>query len=130
MNRKELYNALETRIREQVPEVKHIELWNRNVEFVEQDTAWDLPAVFVEFGRIDWRLFTDKSYRGSGRLLLHIVTEWTGEEPFSLTDKVVSAIDGLDGETFDNVSLLSTYTNHDHEELVESIEEFGVRYLR
>ena len=96
MNRKELYNALEARIREQVPEVKHIELWNRNVEFVEQDTAWDLPAVFVEFGRIEWRLFTDKSYRGSGRLLLHIVTEWTGEEPFSLTDKVVSAIDGLD----------------------------------
>ena len=64
------------------------------------------------------------------RLRLHVVTDWSAGEPFAITDRVVGAIDGLDGETFDSVSILTTYTNHDHEELVESIEEFGVRYLR
>ena len=130
MTRKELYNAIEARIRESVPDVKHIALWNHNVEFIEDEQAWERPAVFVEFGQIDWRLFTDKSYRGTGKLRLHVVTDWSDEEPFFLTDKIVEAVDGLKGETFNGMALLTTYTNHNHEELVESIEEFAVRYFR
>lgn len=130
MTRKELYNAIEARIRESVPDVKHIALWNHNVEFIEDEQAWERPAVFVEFGPIDWRLLTDKSYRGTGKLRLHVVTDWSDEEPFFLTDIIAEAVDGLNGETFNGMALLATYTNHNHEELVESIEEFAVRYFR
>ena len=27
--------------------IKHIDLWNHNVEFIEQEEQWDRPAVFV-----------------------------------------------------------------------------------
>ena len=35
--------------------IKHVDLWNRNVEFAVEDEVWPRPAVFVEFGVIDWR---------------------------------------------------------------------------
>ena len=48
--RKELYNLL-CRELGAIAEIKHIDLWNRNVEFIEQEEGWERPAVFVEFGR-------------------------------------------------------------------------------
>ena len=41
-------------LQEEVPEVKHVDLWNHNVEFIEQETPWERPAVFVEFGEVVW----------------------------------------------------------------------------
>lgn len=29
--------------------IEHVDLWNHNVEFIEQETAWERPAVFIEF---------------------------------------------------------------------------------
>ena len=49
--RKELYAAIKAAVGK-VPEVKHIDLWNHNVEFIEQEDSWARPAVFVEFGPI------------------------------------------------------------------------------
>ena len=46
--RKELYKALCERLKT-VDNVKHIDLWNNNVEFIEQESAWQRPAVFIEF---------------------------------------------------------------------------------
>ena len=44
---------------EDVPEgaqriINHIDLWNHNVEFIEQEENWSCPAVFVEFSPIEW----------------------------------------------------------------------------
>ena len=59
--RKELFNALKTKLTNDVPEVKHIDLWNHNVEFIEQEDGWERPAVFVEFATIEWSPFQPKS---------------------------------------------------------------------
>ena len=55
--RKELFNAIKAKLASDVPEVQHIDLWNHNVEFVEQEEGWARPAVFVEFGKIEWSPF-------------------------------------------------------------------------
>lgn len=34
--RKELFNAIKSKLASDVPEVKHIDLWNRNIEFIPQ----------------------------------------------------------------------------------------------
>ena len=53
--RKELYNMLRERLKEVGGGViKHIDLWNHNVEFIEQEDGWARPAVFVEFCPIRW----------------------------------------------------------------------------
>lgn len=45
--RKELYRML-CRELKAIDLIKHIDLWNHNVEFIEQEENWERPAVFVE----------------------------------------------------------------------------------
>lgn len=124
--------------------IQHIDLWNQNVEFIEEDEAWDRPAVFVEFGEIVWDSYKGPSNGmvGKGEVLLHVVTDWRGsaadgaatqEETLSdyeLTNKVHEAMIGLQGDTFRNVTLSRTLTNHNHQELLENIEVYRVTYER
>lgn len=132
MMRKELYDAIKAKIAGDVPEVKHVELWNHNVEFIEQEEGWERPAVFVEFGTIVWSPLKSNAYRGKGTVNVHLVTDWSegGQEAaFALSQKVSVALDGLDGETFGGMALAETATNHNHEEILESIDTYAVRYL-
>ena len=57
--RKEIYKMLCERLGN-IPEIKYIDLWNHNVEFIEQEDNWERPAVFVSFaqstGRLRWQV--------------------------------------------------------------------------
>ena len=132
MMRKDLFNAIKTKLASDVPEVKHIDLWNHNVEFIEQEDMWERPAVFVEFGKIEWAPFQGGSQRGRGIVTIHLVTDWTEgghDAAFDLSHRVYKALDGLSGESFNGLSLMETNTNHNHEEILESIDSYAVRYL-
>ena len=131
--RKEIYRAICAALRgiDGAP-VRHVDLWNHNVEFIEQEEAWDRPAVFVEVAPIEWR--ADKgSYHTQGILRLHIVTDWAGPlsqgdetlEVFDLCEVVRRAIVGLKGEHFGSLRLMGSDTNHNHEDIIESIEHFA-----
>ena len=77
----EIYNAITDAIKAiDGVLIKHIDLWNLNVEFIEEDEPWDRPAVFVEFGEIAWEPYKGpvKGINGKGEILLHIVTDWKG----------------------------------------------------
>ena len=123
--------------------IKHLDLWNRNVEFIEQEEGWYRPAVFIEFGKISWSVVVGGCHqRGEGSFKLHLVTDWKGSTAFgsehmdcALSDlgfsaKIQAAIEGLSGDGYDGVRLIETYTNHDHEELVESIDVYSFKCLR
>ena len=109
--------------------IKHMDLWNRNVEFIEQEAAWQRPAVFVEFAPIRWdAIVTGVEYRADVTVNLHVVTDWDGGEgivEFRLLKKIHEALAGLEGETFAEFDIRSSTTNHDHEEIVENIESYG-----
>ena len=112
--RKELFNAIKAKLGDEVPEVKHIDLWNHNVEFIEQEDGWERPAVFVEFGKIDWSPFQGGYQRGKGTVTIHLVTDWAEgghDAAFDLESKVHAAIDGLSGEDFNGMALMETITN-------------------
>lgn len=134
MVRSELYQAIKLKLEQDVPEVKHIDFWNHNVEFLEQENAWARPAVFVEFGTIGWELFAGgKHQRGKGVVRIHLVTDWNeGEhdQAFAIGQKISEALEGLEGELFNGMVLIETATNHNHEDLLESIDSYAVRYLR
>ncbi len=143
MNRAELYEDI-IRALKGVKEVKHIDLWNRNVEFISVED-WPTPAVFIEFGTIRWQAVKSAagvSWRGSGNLKIHIVTEWHGSsaasakdralalKDFGLSGMVQSRIEALMGEGYDSLTLTDTLTNHDHEVFVENIDIYSVKFLR
>lgn len=110
--------------------IKHVDLWNRNVEYIEQEAAWERPAVFVEFAPVRWRTISEgEEYRTTGQVLLHIVTDWTdtagGVDDLDLSEMIHGELAGLYGDTFSGFDLTETHTNHDHEELVESIDVYS-----
>ena len=130
--RKELYTAIVAKLKQDVPEVGHIDLWNHNVEFIEQEEAWRRPAVFVEIGTITWSPFHGKWLRGKGQVRLHIVTDWIegGQDAaWDLSNKIHKVLSGLCGNSFNGMELVTTDTNHNHEDILESIDSYEVRYL-
>ncbi len=108
--------------------VKHIDLWNHNVEFIEQETAWERPAVFIEFQPIKWHeIVTGVEYRADVLVNLHVVTDWNegkGIGEFRLLEKIHEALAGLSGSTFREFDIDTSMTNHNHEEIVENIETY------
>ena len=78
--RKELFEAIKAKIESTLPEILHVDLWNHNVEYIEEETPWARPAVFVEFGAISWQPLQGGGRRGSGVVRLHLVTDWAEGE--------------------------------------------------
>ena len=121
------------------PLVRHVDLWNRNVEFIEEEDNWERPAVFVEFGTIEW--MHDRPSRGkrvsmrcTSEVLLHVVTDWHGgrcedclPDSVTLSREISQAVTGLCGEHFCDFVPQKEMSNHDHGELLEEILVFSYR---
>ena len=162
--RKELYKAICERLSklyvtpdgwhrvvepgEEIPEgwerlIRHIDLWNHNVEFIEQEENWERPAVFVEFQPIHWNAVRNGvEYRAEPTVCLHVVTDWQGSasidspfkeenlKVFDLLDTIHRMLVGMEGETFADFDLAGSSTNHNHEEIIENIEAYSCVALR
>ncbi|MBO7466604.1 MAG: hypothetical protein J6T94_02820 [Bacteroidaceae bacterium] len=120
--------------------VKHVDLWNHNVEFIEEDSAWSRPAVFVEFAPIVWSAVQGRvEYTTRARVLLHVVTDWCGSASagsefqaeslgvFDLLDALHELLEDFGGASFDHLKLVESRTNHNHEDIVENVEVFEYR---
>ena len=118
--------------------IKHIDLWNHNVEFIEQEAAWERPAVFIEFVPFKWKAIVPGiEYRAEPIVNLHVVTDWVSQDAdvrqFGLLDRIHELLAGLEGETFMEFDIDSSSTNHNHEDIVENIETYtcvAFRHLR
>ncbi|MDR2652065.1 MAG: hypothetical protein LBC68_07080 [Prevotellaceae bacterium] len=56
--------------------IKHFDLWNNNLEYIEDEQPFNTPAVFVEFQSINWRYQANKLYNTDlVAIRLHIVTQ-------------------------------------------------------
>ena len=102
--------------------IRHVDLWNHNVEFLEQEAPWPRPAVFVEFVPFKWRtVVPGVEYRAQPMVNLHVVTDWAEQKnigEFRLLDRIHELLAGLEGETFVEFDIDSSATNHNHEDIV------------
>lgn len=120
--------------------IRHIDLWNQNVEFIEDEQPWQRPAVFIEFGEIQWSTIGGASIllRGVCPLTLHVVTDWMGGTAdgettrqasvvsMDLSEQISAEVLKIRGESFHNIRLESSAPNHNHEDIIESIERYSV----
>lgn len=143
--RKEIYKMLCERLGN-IPEIKYIDLWNHNVEFIEQEYNWERPAVFVELCPINWEAtVAGMRYVTEAKVNLHVVTDWLGSSAansdqreesltvFDLLEKIHTALADVDGEHFREFDISNSTTNHNHEEILENIETYsyvGYRELK
>lgn len=135
--RKEIYKMLCERLGN-IPEIKYIDLWNHNVEFIEQEDNWERPAVFVELCPINWEAtVAGMRYVTEAKVNLHVVTDWLGSSAansdqreesltvFDLLEKIHTALADVDGEHFREFDISNSTTNHNHEDILEYIETYS-----
>ena len=135
--RKEIYKMLCERLGN-IPEIKYIDLWNHNVEFIEQEDNWERPAVFVELCPINWEAtVVGMRYVTEAKVNLHVVTDWVGSSAansdqreesltvFDLLEKIHTALADVNGEHFREFDISNSTTNHNHEDILENIKTYS-----
>lgn len=137
--RKQIFQAIAQRIAERVGDVKFIDLWNNNVAALAGGSVWPTPALFVEFEDIEWRQQGNAARMGDVAVRLHIITRAISTNGHTdprqaqalayldLLDRVNAAMQGLRGEHFAAFQLTTSATNHEHAELIESVERYVTR---
>lgn len=141
--RKQLYLSIIERLKEikdmnGEPLIRHFDLWNEQVVFLEQEEAFEFPAAFIEFLPVRWKQLNDGTQEAAIQFRVHIVTDFKGSsadgsayqknalELFDLLDQVNANLSGMKGENFRGMFRIESSTNHNHEEVIESLETFQV----
>lgn len=146
--KKQLYLAIIDRLKnipgaDDEPLFKHFDLWNQQVEFIEQETPFLTPAIFVEFMPLQWRTLGNRVQDADLTTRLHIVTEWhalTADnvpdeeqnlalEYLDIVDSVVAALQNFSAPGTNSWMRTQTIPNHNHERYVDSVEEYICRVI-
>lgn len=110
--------------------IKHIALWNRQVEFIAEESVFAMPAVFIEFGKISWRTQTSGLQDADLTIGLHVVTNAIPEgfdgDTFhlDLLDKINRCLYGFNTEQLGSLERTASIPCHDHEEILDNTEVF------
>jgi hypothetical protein len=134
--RKQIYQFIQDLIMSMDGEpVKYVDLWNSQVEFIQEEQAVYFPAVFIEFPTINWRMQGGAVYEAAATVNLHIVTDsrvgrWKDViEVFDLIDAITKRLHGQHTEGIDAVTRVSSQTDNRFGELMHNIETFSFHVL-
>lgn len=116
--------------------VRHVDLWNNQLSYIEEEQPFDTPAVFVEFGPIDWQPLPHGAREAVVSISLHVVTDsrvgrWAeAVGRFDLLDSINAALHGLAygddrGNAMDSLSIVRSTTDSDFDELQDNVETYS-----
>lgn len=119
--------------------IKHFDIWNNQIENIEIDIPFERPAIFLQFQPIQWEQ-RSKGIRGADvGVTLHVVTDLRQPsnsksgyddkafEFFDLLDAINYNLYGLKGDFFRNVIAVSSATDHDHADILDSQETYSIQ---
>lgn len=119
--------------------IKHIDLWNMNVEYAEIDGIFATPAVFIEFHEVKYESFNGPAgtlQKGDINFSLHIVTQSIATsdagsstqqialEFFDIIDAIHAHLNQKSNPGIGSLRRILSQTNHNHGQLLESIETY------
>lgn len=110
--------------------IKHIALWNRQVEFIGEESIFVMPAVFIEFGKISWRTQTNGLQDADLTIGLHVLTNAVPEgfdgDTFhlDLLDMINRCLYSFSTEHIGSLERTASIPCHDHEEILDNTEVF------
>jgi len=142
--RKDTYLSIKNRLKQlagpdKLPLIRHFDLWNKQTDFLEQETPFDTPAVFVEFGTVEWHQLGDRMTDADLNVTLHIITrdfmqtadyspmEMEALEYLDLIDTICGQLHGFAPAHCNRLMRVRSHPNHNHERYVDSMEEFVCR---
>lgn len=115
---------------------KHFDLWNQQLEYLDEEQPFDTPAVFIEFLPIQWRHQSRGTRDATLSINLHIVTRRNfptrAEQQYAtealgfleLLDAVNLCLHGHKGENFGALTEQLSITDNNFDELMHSIEQY------
>lgn len=148
--RKQIYLGLIDRLKNLKYEngeqrIKSFDLWNEQVDFIEEEEPFDTPAVFIEFLPMEWKTLGGSIQQADASVRLHIVTAWKGSERdgslyrdqalqrFDLLEQVNTCLFNYEKREehgdFCMFRRTGSATNHNHGELIEDLETFSFRIM-
>lgn len=120
-----------------LPIFKHFDLWNQQVSFLEKETPFEYPAIFIEFGDIDWQTGNNKTQRGDTIITIHIVTRWFNQtakyspsqvealQYLNLPNLILKKLQSSNISQYcNNFNRIKSVINHNHESIVDSTEQY------
>lgn len=116
---------------------RHFDLWNQQLEYLDEEQPFNTPALFIEFLPINWRHQSQGVRDASVTLNLHVVTRRNmptrtisqyGADAldfFALLDAVNLCLHGHKGEQFGGLTSVVSTTDNNFDELMHSIEQYN-----
>ena len=138
---KNIYNTLAEKLASVTdnngnPVFQHIDLWNSQVEYLEQENPFAMPACFIEIMPIQWQQLGGGAQQANIDIALHIVTRWQmptfhggtyqapGTEYLDIPNHVWAHLHRFGNPAFGTIMRITSNVNHNHAELVDSIENY------
>ncbi len=119
-----------------LPLLKHFDLWNQNVSFMESDSPFEFPACFIEFPPITWSQLGNKVQNAEIEVIFHFVTKELKKTANNSPDrndalnrldfqqKTHKALHGAATSVSNGFQRTASITNHNHEHIVDTIEKY------
>jgi len=73
--RKFIYQSIEEKLQSEMPEIKHFDLWHNQLEYIEGEIPFELPAVLVEFRPVKWRHQSNGVRDADIEIALHVLNQ-------------------------------------------------------
>lgn len=114
----------------------HVGLWNQDTDFLEESATFALPAVFVEFGPMEWQIYTNDCMKCTAEVKLHLVTAWDTEDDdaaawtrsLSILQLMAQMAERSMGDNFAVMHPIATVSNSNHGNIMESIDSYAVNF--
>ncbi|GHT15077.1 hypothetical protein AGMMS4956_14280 [Bacteroidia bacterium] len=134
--RKQLYNFISDLLRAIDGEpVKHIDIWNNQIAFIEDEQPFATPAVFIEFAPIRWNFVGGTTYEADITFTLHVVTDsrvkrWSDVIlVFDLLDVIHSVLHGAQLENTSQIIRTASTTDNLFGELMHNQETYTLHAI-
>lgn len=118
--------------------IKYFDLWNRQLDFLAEDSPADYPAVYIEFLPIEWQTLGEGVQDADFEFRLHIATRWFGQtysiapqeiaseqlDYLDIPNKIFKVLQGSCITNTNNIIRTNTEFDHNHENYIETVETY------
>lgn len=110
--------------------IQHVDIWNNQTEVLDEEVAFALPAVFIEFGDINWKHLRGGKREADVTITLHILTDSRTQEyrdniaVFDLLDGMYRQLHGANGNQLGTFTLINSITDNNFDEVMHNQETY------
>jgi len=135
---KDLYQNIKTFVQTNIPDIIHVNIWNEQITNIQDEVQFLRPALFIEFGIVEWNQVNKGKKTGTVPVILHLVTDCYDTDAddqdmmtsLELLDDVESIFDGSAVSGCTPFTSTTTQTDHNHGNLIENILSYSTQYTK